>query len=51
MYNETPMRTSLLTWEFQDLDLVVLADDSYHGQKAVDVMKRLDSDRYSFFLH
>ena len=39
------MRTTLLTWEFQNLDLIVLADESYHGKKAIDVMKQLDSDR------
>ena len=45
LYEQTPMRTTLLTWEFQDLDLIVLADESYHGKKAIDVMKQLDSDR------
>ena len=40
------MRTSLLTWEFQNLELIVLADESYHSKKAIDVMKQLDKDRY-----
>lgn len=47
MYEETPRRSTLLTWEFQKLDLILLADESYHGKKAIDVMKQLDSDRYS----
>ena len=42
------MRTALLTWEFQGLDLIVLADESYHGQeKAIEAMKQLNSDRYT----
>lgn len=50
LYEQTPMRTVLLTWQFEELDLLVLADESYHDKKAVDVMKELDSDRctYSF---
>ena len=40
------MRTALLTWEFKCLDLMVLADESYHDQEeAVEVMKQLNSDR------
>ena len=40
------MRTALLTWEFKCLDLILLADESYHDQeKAVEVMKQLNSDR------
>ena len=46
LYDQTPMRTSLLTWEFQNLEIIVLADESYHSKKAIDVMKQLDSDRY-----
>ena len=46
LYDQTPMRTALLTWEFKCLDLMVLADESYHDQeKAVEVMKQLNSDR------
>ncbi|XP_020627121.1 protein KIAA0100-like isoform X2 [Orbicella faveolata] len=45
LYEQTPMRTALLTWEFKSLDLIVLADESYHDQeKAVEVMKQLNSD-------
>lgn len=44
------MRTTLLMWEFQGLDLIVLADESYHDQeKATEVMKQLNSDRYAFY--
>ena len=40
------MRTALLTWEFKCLDLILLADESYHDQeKAAEVMKQLNSDR------
>ena len=47
LYEQTPMRTALLTWEFHGLDLIVLADESYHGQeKAMKIMKQLNSDRY-----
>lgn len=47
LYDQTPMRTALLTWEFKCLDLIVLADESYHDQeKAVEVMKQLNGDRY-----
>lgn len=35
----------MLTWEFHHLDLVVLSDESHHGNRAIDVMKQLDSDR------
>ena len=46
LYDQTPMRTALLTWEFKSLDLIVLADESYHDQeKTVEVMKQLNSDR------
>jgi len=46
LYDQTPMRTALLTWEFKSLDLMVLADESYHDEeKAVEVMKQLNSDR------
>lgn len=45
LYEQTPMRTALLTWEFHGLDLIVLADESYHGQeKAMKIMKQLNSD-------
>ncbi|XP_078363340.1 bridge-like lipid transfer protein family member 2 isoform X2 [Oculina patagonica] len=45
LYDQTPMRTTLLMWEFQGLDLIVLADESYHDQeKATEVMKQLNSD-------
>lgn len=48
LYDQTPMRTALLTWEFKCLDLIVLADESYHDQeKAVEVMKQLNGDRYA----
>ena len=47
LYEQTPMRTALLTWEFHGLDLIVLADESYHGQeRAMKIMKQLNSDRY-----
>jgi len=41
------MRKSLLLWEFKDLDLKVLADESYHGKpNAQQMMMKLNSERY-----
>ncbi|XP_068677612.1 bridge-like lipid transfer protein family member 2 isoform X2 [Montipora foliosa] len=44
LYEQTPKRTTLLTWEFHRLDLIVLSDKSHHGKRAIDVMKELDRD-------
>ncbi|KAK3737039.1 hypothetical protein QZH41_001044 [Actinostola sp. cb2023] len=45
LYSDTPMRKSLLLWEFEGLDLKVLADESYHGKrKAVEMMASLNSE-------
>ncbi|XP_067034079.1 bridge-like lipid transfer protein family member 2 isoform X1 [Acropora muricata] len=44
LHEQTAQRTTLLTWEFHHLDLVVLSDESHHGNRAIDVMKQLDSD-------
>ncbi|XP_015752770.1 PREDICTED: protein KIAA0100-like [Acropora digitifera] len=44
LYEQTAQRTTLLTWEFHHLDLVVLSDESHHGSRAIDFMKQLDSD-------
>lgn len=46
LYNQNPMRRNLLVWEFESLDLKILADESYHGKvKAVEMMTKLNSER------
>uniref|UniRef100_A0A8C7MJU3 Bridge-like lipid transfer protein family member 2 n=1 Tax=Oncorhynchus kisutch TaxID=8019 RepID=A0A8C7MJU3_ONCKI len=35
LYSNTPMRKSLLTWTVSDLELVSLADQSFHGPERV----------------
>jgi hypothetical protein len=40
------IRTQLLTWLMQDLEIVALADLSYHGREnVINVMKTIDKDR------
>ncbi|XP_061684367.1 bridge-like lipid transfer protein family member 2 isoform X2 [Syngnathoides biaculeatus] len=48
LYSNTPMRKSLLTWTVSDLELVVLADQSFHGPERVREQLR-DIDRISPF--
>jgi hypothetical protein len=48
LYSQTPMRKNLLVWEFESLDVKILADESYHGKvKAVEMMSKLNSERYT----
>ncbi|XP_015238967.1 PREDICTED: protein KIAA0100 homolog isoform X2 [Cyprinodon variegatus] len=48
LYANTPMRKSLLTWTVTDLELVALADQSFHGPEKVREQLR-DIDRISPF--
>ncbi|KAM4742919.1 bridge-like lipid transfer protein family member 2 [Anableps anableps] len=48
LYANTPMRKSLLTWTVSDLELVALADQSFHGPEKVREQLR-DIDRLSPF--
>uniref|UniRef100_A0A3Q2NT77 Bridge-like lipid transfer protein family member 2 n=1 Tax=Fundulus heteroclitus TaxID=8078 RepID=A0A3Q2NT77_FUNHE len=48
LYANTPMRKSLLTWTVSDLELVALADQSFHGPEKVREQLR-DIDRISPF--
>lgn len=48
LYANTPMRKSLLTWTVSDLELVTLADQSFHGPEKVREQLR-DIDRISPF--
>ncbi|KAM4589555.1 bridge-like lipid transfer protein family member 2 isoform 4-T4 [Fundulus diaphanus] len=48
LYANTPMRKSLLTWTVSDLELVALADRSFHGPEKVREQLR-DMDRISPF--
>ncbi|MGH0187936.1 UNVERIFIED_CONTAM: hypothetical protein FKN15_027356 [Acipenser sinensis] len=43
LYSNTPMRKSLLTWTVSDLEVVALADRSFHGPERVkEQMKDID---------
>ena len=47
MYGNGAMRTQLLTWLMEDLEIVALADMSYHGREnVINVMKDIDKDRW-----
>uniref|UniRef100_A0A1A8IJQ0 KIAA0100 n=2 Tax=Nothobranchius TaxID=28779 RepID=A0A1A8IJQ0_NOTKU len=48
LYANTPMRKSLLTWTVSDFELVVLADESFHGPEKV-IEQLRDIDRISPF--
>ncbi|XP_053131385.1 bridge-like lipid transfer protein family member 2 isoform X2 [Hemicordylus capensis] len=44
LYANTPMRKALLTWTMADLELVALADESFHGaEKVLQQIWELDS--------
>lgn len=40
------MRTSLCVWTFEDIDIIAIADTSYHGtERVVSRLKALDAER------
>ncbi|XP_067422042.1 bridge-like lipid transfer protein family member 2 isoform X1 [Emydura macquarii macquarii] len=44
LYANTPMRKALLTWTLSSLELVALADESFHGvERVLEQMRDLDS--------
>ncbi|XP_043910335.1 protein KIAA0100 homolog [Protopterus annectens] len=44
LYANTPMRKALLTWTISELEVVVLADESYHGvEKVIKQIKDIDN--------
>ena len=46
MYGNGAMRTQLFTWLMENLEIVALADLSYHGRdNVINVMKDMDKDR------
>lgn len=46
LYNEAPVRTKLLTWTLDHLNVIALADTSIHGKEnVVAAMQDIDSDR------
>lgn len=46
LYCKAPIRSKLFTWQIENLEIVALADLSYHGKKAVvNHMQQVDSDR------
>lgn len=46
LYSNGPIRKQLLTWLMEDLEIVALADISYHGREnVIKVMKEIDRDR------
>ncbi|GIX80787.1 protein KIAA0100 [Caerostris darwini] len=45
LYQKGPMRTSLCTWTLEDVDILAIADSSYHGtQRVVNRIKELDPE-------
>ncbi len=47
LYDATPMRTRLFTWELKRIEIVALADPSVHGKEnVVKNMRQIDPDRY-----
>ncbi|XP_025090124.1 protein KIAA0100-like isoform X2 [Pomacea canaliculata] len=45
LYSNGPIRKQLLTWLMEDLEIVALADISYHGREnVIKVMKEIDRD-------
>nr|KAG5698428.1 hypothetical protein BaRGS_006623 [Batillaria attramentaria] len=45
MYSNRPATSQLLTWLMEDIEIVALADLSYHGRRnVIDVMKEIDKD-------
>lgn len=46
LYSITPMRTKLFTWTWKDVDIIAMADLSFHGKEnCVKHMKEIDPDR------
>ncbi|XP_069082287.1 bridge-like lipid transfer protein family member 2 isoform X2 [Pleurodeles waltl] len=44
LYSNTPMRKALLTWTMTDLEIVALADESFHGvERVVEQIKDIDN--------
>ncbi|XP_069471435.1 bridge-like lipid transfer protein family member 2 isoform X2 [Ambystoma mexicanum] len=44
LYSNTPMRKALLTWTIADVEVVVLADESFHGmERVVEQIKDIDN--------
>ncbi|XP_015914174.1 protein hobbit [Parasteatoda tepidariorum] len=45
LYQKGSMRTSLCTWFFEDIDILAIADTSYHGtERVIHWMKQLDPE-------
>ena len=50
LYANTPMRTKLFTWTMKDLDIIAMADMSFHGKEnVIKNMKEIDPDRLVHF--
>ena len=49
MYERSGSRQQLFTWMLEEVEIVALADSSYHGRDAViKVMTEIDTDRSAF---
>ena len=47
LYTTTPPRTKLFTWSMTQLEIMALADTSYHGKEnVVKHMREIDNERY-----
>lgn len=46
LYLKRSMRTSLCVWTFEDIDIIAIADTSYHGtERVVSRLRALDAER------